>query len=84
MMMTLTAKIDFDGCPTCGRVFRVIKPVNPRSFPKPGSFIVCRACKALLIFRTVEPDSFRLPTDTERMEITRTTDYMEIIGRLAK
>jgi hypothetical protein len=84
MTMTLTAKIDFEGCPTCGRVFRFIKPINPRSHPEPGSFIVCRDCKALLIFRTIDPDSFRLPTQIERDEITRSTDYIELIGRLAK
>lgn len=83
-MTTLTARIDFEGCPTCGRVFRTIRPVNPRTVPQPGSFLVCRVCKALLIFRTVDPDSFRLPTAIERTEITRTTDYMELIGRLAK
>lgn len=82
-MTTLTARIDFNGCPTCGRVFRTIRPANPRRCRRVGSFIICRQCKALLIFRTVDPDSFRLPTEVERREIQQTEDYLIIVGRLA-
>lgn len=83
-MTTITAKIDFEGCPTCGKCFSHIKPANPRNSPKPGSFLICRGCKALLIFRTVEPDSFRLPTELEASEIRQTNDYWVILGRMSK
>lgn len=86
MSVTLTAKIEFQGCPTCCRVFSHMRPATRKNrMPIAGtSFIICAKCKVLLIFRTVEPDSFRLPTEVERNEIMNTDDYWTILGRLTK
>jgi hypothetical protein len=52
-------------CPVCNKQLDASTPVGHRAKPKPGDGSVCIYCATILVFDSVDPNSFHSMTEEE-------------------